>query len=128
MTDEIEKEEQKIEQKSEQKDEKEKPLDKMTAPELREIAKQIEGVEGAHAMKKDQLLEIIKKDRGIKDESPAGKKVSKPGASTKELKQKILRLKEEKREALVSKDKKKVDVLRRRMNRLKKRTRKAVHA
>ena len=128
MTEEIEKEEAQEEKKEEQKDEKEKPLDKMTAPELREIAKEIEGVEGVHAMKKDQLLEIIKKDRGIQDEVPAKKTTAKPGANVKDLKAKIIRLKEEKKEARASKDKKKVDVLRRRMNRLKKRTRKAVQA
>ena len=38
------------EEKQEEKEEKEKPLDKMTAPELREIAKEIPGVDGVHAM------------------------------------------------------------------------------
>ena len=94
----------------------------------REIAKEIEGVTGAHAMKKEELLEIIKKDRGIKDETPAKKKAPKHEKNAKELKQEIVGLKDEKREARASKDKKKVDVLRRRMNRLKKRTRKAAQA
>ena len=52
----------------------EKPLDKMTAPELREVAKQIPGVIGASAMKKAELLSIIKEFRGIKDEDSAKKK------------------------------------------------------
>ena len=53
--------------------EEEKPLDKMTAPELREIAREIPGVDGVHAMKKQELLAVIKEARGIKDEEPAKK-------------------------------------------------------
>jgi len=34
----------------------EKPLEKMTAPELKEVAKQIPGLTGVHAMKKADLL------------------------------------------------------------------------
>lgn len=106
-----------------------KPLDKMTAPELREIAKEIPGVEGVHAMKKDQLLEIIKEYRGIKDETPKRKKVKKVvGITTKQLKEKIAQLKAEKQAAQQARDKKKVDILRRRINRLKKQTRKVAEA
>jgi len=111
--------------------EEEKPLDKMTATELREIAREIPGVEGAHAMKKEQLLEVIKKARGIKEEAPVEKK-EKKGAETeaiiRDLKQKIILLKQEKEAARATKDKKKLDVLRRRINRLKKRTRKVAQA
>jgi len=111
--------------------EEEKPLDKMTATELREVAKGIPGVEGAHAMKKEQLLEVIKKVRGIKEEAPVEKK-EKKGAETealiRDLKQKILLLKQEKEAARATKDRKKLDVLRRRINRLKKRTRKVAQA
>ena len=105
---------------------KEKPLDKMTAPELREIAKEIPGVDGVHAMKKEQLLQIIKEHRGIKDEEPAKKrkKAVKKGIDVKELKSKIVRLKEEKASAREGRDGKKVEILRRRINRLKKMTRK----
>ena len=106
-----------------------KPLDKMTAPELREIAKEIPGVEGVHAMKKEQLLEIIKKHRGIKDETPKRKKAKKiAGITTKQLKEKILQLKAEKEAARQARDKRKVDILRRRINRLKKQTRKVAEA
>ena len=110
---------------------KEKPLDKMTAKELREVAAEIPGVEGAHAMKKEQLLEVIKKARGIKEEAPAEKK-EKKGAETeaiiRELKQKIILLKQEKEAARETSDRKKLDVLRRRINRLKKKTRKVAQA
>ena len=46
----------------EKKDEQqtEKPLDKMTVPELRAKAKEIPDVTGVSGMKKDQLLAIIK--------------------------------------------------------------------
>ena len=110
---------------------KEKPLDKMTAKELREVAAEIPGVEGAHAMKKEQLLEVIKKARGIKEEAPAEKR-EKKGAETeaiiRELKQKIILLKQEKEAARETSDRKKLDVLRRRINRLKKKTRKVAQA
>jgi len=109
----------------------EKPLDKMTAPELREIAKEIPGVTGAHAMKKDELLAVIKEFRGIKDEEPPKKKkkkTKKPTLNAKELKLKIARLRQEKEAAMEAKDKKNVHVLRRRINRLKKQTRKTAQA
>ena len=62
VTEEIQ-EEKKTEEKTEEKAEEkvdEKPLDKMTAPELREVAKQIPGVTGTSAMKKADLLSTIK--------------------------------------------------------------------
>ncbi|OPX38631.1 MAG: hypothetical protein B1H11_04335 [Desulfobacteraceae bacterium 4484_190.1] len=102
----------------------------MTAPELREIAKKISGVEGTHGMKKEELLSIIKKDRGIKDtKAPRKKKGSKnkPQRNIKELKGKIIHLKKEKRHAREAKESHKIDILRRRINRLKKQTRKIAH-
>lgn len=108
-------------------EEKEKPLEKMTATELREVAKKIPGVTGATAMKKDQLIAVIKEARGIQDEAPVkkGKKaVSKQEVSIKELKRKVIQLKEEKVTAHKAREMGKVDILRRRINRLKKRTRK----
>ncbi|MBW1925264.1 MAG: transcription termination factor Rho [Deltaproteobacteria bacterium] len=105
----------------------EKPLDKMTAKELREVAMEIPGVQGVHAMKKDELLAIIKEYRGIKDEEPARRKTRKtrrPTRSVKELKEMIARLKAEKAEARQARDGKKVEILRRRINRMKKQTRK----
>jgi len=107
----------------------EKPLDKMTSPELREVAKAIPGVFGVHAMKKDELLAVIKESRGIKGEEPPKKtKTKKPALSAKELKLKIARLREEKGKARESKNKKDVDTLRRRINRMKKQTRKTAQA
>ena len=111
------------EEKPKEPAEKEKPLDKMTALELREIAREIPGVEGTHAMKKQELLAIIKEARGIKDEEPA-KKAPKE-IDVKSLKASIARLKHDKAAAQEANDRQKVDIIRRRINRLKKRTRKA---
>jgi len=105
----------------------EKPLDKITAPELREIAREIPGVTGVHAMKKEQLLEIVKEYKGIKDVEPAKKRektAQKVILSAKELKDKIGQLREEKKAAREIGERKKVKRLRRRINRLKKQTRK----
>jgi protein-arginine kinase activator protein McsA len=102
----------------------EKPLDKMTVIELREFALTKDlGISGVHAMKKEELLPAVKKALGIKDEEPA-KKAVEVKATVGEMKKKILVLKEEKKTALTSKDKKKITVLRRRINRLKKRSKK----
>jgi len=105
--------------------EEEKHLDKMTVLELREIAKEIPGVSGVTAMKKDQLLSIIKKHRGIEDEKPGKRKVAEKVALTvQELKHKIVVLKADKKSVIEKHDRKMATVLRRRINRLKKRIRK----
>ena len=125
-------EERKDEETKETKEEKkadEKPLDKMTAPELREIAKEIPGITGAHAMKKEELLATIKEFRGIKDEEPVKKKkTKKPARSSKDLKLKITQLREEREKAREAKDKRHVNILRRRINRMKKLRRKVAQA
>ena len=97
-----------------------KPLEKMTVKELKEVALEIPGVTGVTAMKKEELIDIIKKDRGIEDK----KKPTKPIATVKELKKKIVQFGLDKQKAREAKDRKKVDILRRRINRLKKQTRK----
>jgi len=99
---------------------KKKPLEKMTVKELREMAKDIPGVTGVHAMKKDELIVEIKKAKGIKDEP-----IKKADASIADLKQKIKTLKAQRREALEAKDKKKATIFKRRISRLKKKTRRA---
>ncbi|MFP3927481.1 MAG: transcription termination factor Rho [Desulfobacteraceae bacterium] len=105
-----------------------KPLEKMTATELREVAMEIPGVAGAHAMKKDELLDLIREAWDLEQKGAAAGKRTRTGATVKELKEKIARIKEEKQEARKADDKARVEVLRRRMNRLKKQTRKAARA
>jgi len=98
---------------------KEKPLEKMTAKELREMALGIEGILGVHSMNKPELIAAVKEAKGIVDE---GGKKSDPKA-VRDTKQKIRDLRA-KREALGDDaDKKQKDALRRRINRLKKKTR-----
>jgi hypothetical protein len=96
--------------------EKEKPLEKMTATDLREIAKQIEGVVGVHGMNKTELVSIIKEARGI-TEAP------KSGATTKQIKAKLKVAKVKRIEALEANDKKAATRYRRQVSRLKKKTR-----
>jgi len=130
MEDEIKNDQEQKEEKQE-KAQSEKPLDKMTAKELREIALEIPGISGVHAMKKEHLLQAIKEARGIREEEPPKKrkkKAAKAEVSVKDLKKKIAELKKEKEEARLKRDKRKVDVLRRRINRMKKRTKKAAQA
>ena len=118
--------------KKEEKGVKEKPLDKMTVKELRVVALEIPGITGVHAMKKDELLQTIKEERGIVDEEPEKKKKAKVAPkkvlSVKEIKKKIVSLRREKEKAQEVKDRKKTDVIRRRINRLKKQTRKTAQA
>ena len=105
----------------------EKPLDKMTAKELREVASEIPGVTGVHAMKKEELLKILKEHRGIQDEKPVKKKKKKKEkkeSSRSELKTKIIELKKQKGLAREAKDARQVQLLRRRISRMKKMTRK----
>ncbi|WP_035253833.1 hypothetical protein [Desulfatiglans anilini] len=105
-----------------------KPLDKMTAPELRDLAMEIPGVTGVHAMKKEELLAVIKEYHGIQEEeAPKRKKGVKTALpSPTELKAKIAGLRTAKETAREARDRKTVDIVRRRINRLKKMTRKAV--
>jgi hypothetical protein len=99
---------------------KQKPLEKMTVKELREMAKDIPQIVGVHGMKKEELIVEIKKAKGITDEP-----VKKADATVEQLKQKIKAFKIERQAALEAKDKKKATIFRRRISRLKKKTRQA---
>jgi protein-arginine kinase activator protein McsA len=103
-----------------EKEKKDKPLDKMTAPELRTIAKELPDVAGVHGMNKTELLKVIKKARGI-DEAGKGKN----GKSVRDLKVKIRELKAKKEAFVAESDHKMTDIVRRRISRLKKKTRNA---
>ena len=105
---------------ADKKEQKEKPVDKMTVKELREVAKEMPEITGVHGMNKETLLTEIKKAKGIAE---APKKKS--SASVKDLKKKIQAVKVLKREALEANDKKKATIYRRKLSRLKKKTRQA---
>ena len=106
--------------KKEKKEKKEKPLDRMTGKELRETALKISEITGVHGMNKAELLTAIKQARGIADI-----KTEKSDVSIREIKKKILALKAQKAEAHENKDKARARILRRRVSRLKKKTRRA---
>ena len=124
----------------------EKPLEKMTVKALREIAKEIPEITGAHGMKKEELLVAINEVRGVKaetaetetvkaepvkaepvkaDKSIKGKAVKKTGSTTGEIKKQIKALKAQRQAALEAQDPKMATVYKRRISRLKKKSRKA---
>lgn len=106
--------------KKEKPEKKEKPLDRMTAKELRETALKIPEITGVHGMNKAELLGAIKKERGIVDVE-----TKKSDVSIRQIKEKIQNLKAQKAEAQEQQDKAKAKILRRRISRLKKKTRRA---
>ncbi len=106
---------------------KEKPLEKLTAKELREMALGIPGIEGVHAMKKEELLVAIRAAKGIpepekKERKPAAKKEKVP-LTRAELKKKVQELRLKRQEALEQNDSKLSEILRKRISRTKKMTR-----
>ncbi len=105
---------------SKDKVKKEKPLEKMTSKELTVIALEIPEIIGVHGMNKPELTSAIKKARGIAEDA-----TKKANASVREIKQKISALKTQYRAAFEGKDKNMAVILRRRISRLKKKTRKA---
>ena len=105
---------------SKKKEQKEKPIEKMTVKELRELALEIPEITGVHGKNKDELIADIKEARGIVDDEPRKAK-----RSVRELKKKIKDLKQKREEALGADDRKMAQIFRRRISRLKKKTRKA---
>jgi hypothetical protein len=99
---------------------KEKPLKKMTVTDLREMAKEIPEISGVHGMKKEELIVAIKKSKGIVDEP-----VKKADISLLEIKKKIKVVKAQRQAAIAAKDKKMATVYKRRISRLKKKSRRA---
>lgn len=104
--------------KKEDKEKKEKPLDKMTAKELRELAMTLEGIAGVHVMNKNELIDAIKEVKGIVEE-----KTRKTSVDVRALKVKIQELKDKKAQAKEAGNTKLLDSLRRRISNLKKKTR-----
>jgi excinuclease UvrABC helicase subunit UvrB len=109
---------------------KEKPLEKMTAKELREMAMGLPGVHGVHAMKKEELITAIRTAKGISEPAPRKEKVvvakkEKTVLTIAELKQKVKELRAKREELLQQRDWRMAGILRKRISRLKKRTRRA---
>jgi len=109
------------EKKKKKKEGAEKPLDKLTVKELREIAKEIPEIIGIHGMNKPELIAAVRKARGI-EEKPVKARAD---ASVRTIKKKIRMLKAARLSAIEGDDRKKSAIYRRRISRLKKKTRKA---
>jgi hypothetical protein len=107
----------------------EKPLERMTVKDLREIGTEVPGVQGVHAMKKEEVISLLYEYMevvGIPFERPEkATKVKAPKVtlSKQELKKKAEALRAEKASLLAAGDTKAVRIVRRRINRLKKMTR-----
>ena len=109
---------------------KEKPLEKMTAKELREMAPGLPGVHGVHAMKKEELIAAIRTARGMTEPEPKKEKhiVAKKEKiilTPSQLKQKAKELRVKREEILQQKNWKMAEILRKRISRLKKMARRA---
>ena len=107
---------------------KEKPLEKWTAKELREMALGIEGIHGVHGMKKEELISAIRKAKGIAE--PEGKKERRPFIKKEkvvltkaELKTEGKKLRLRRGEALQQENWKLAEILRKQIRRFKKMTR-----
>ncbi|MFZ2444757.1 MAG: transcription termination factor Rho [Syntrophobacteraceae bacterium] len=103
-----------------EKEKKEKPLDKMTAKELRELALATGEATGVHAMNKAELIAAIKEARGIVDE-----KRKKTDIDVRALKLKIGELRDKLEQAKEAGNARLLDAFRRRISNLKKKTRRA---
>ena len=107
--------------KKERKEKKEKPLEKMTATELRKYALDLGEISGVHGMNKEELIASVKQVKGIKDEGKAVKAVN-----VRELKEKAQAMRAKKLETIAAgASRPQINILRKKANRLKKRTHKA---
>lgn len=100
------------------KAEKEKPLDKMTVKELRDLAKESTELTGVHGMNKLELISGIKKARGIEDET-----TGKSNSTVRDIKKKMRELKGVKTAAVAENNLRMAKILKKRIIRLKKQTR-----
>ena len=119
------------ETKKKERKKEEKTLEKMTVKELKAIAMELPRAVSVHDMKKGELIAFIKEAKGIKEEEHVKtekKFVVKIKLSKREIKGKIKQLKEEKKAAQETYNKKRLDFLRRRISHLKKQTRRMTTA
>ncbi len=93
----------------------------MTVKELREIALGMPEISGVHGKNKFELLAAIKKSKGMVDDSP-----KKADSSLRELKKKVREFKKKQTTALEAKDAKMTNIYRKKVSRLKKKTRRSV--
>jgi len=99
---------------------KEKPLDKMTVKELRDLAKESTELTGVYGMNKPELITEIKKARGIVEEVSA-----KTNSTVREIKKKMRELKVVQAAAVSEDNLRMARINKKKIIRLKKQTRKA---
>jgi hypothetical protein len=105
---------------SKKKAEKEKPLDKMTVKELRDLAKETTDLTGVFGMNKPELISEIKKARGIVEEGSG-----KSNSTVREIKKKMRELKVVQAAAVSEDNLRMARIYKKKIIRLKKQTRKA---
>lgn len=99
---------------------KEKPLDKMTVKELRDLAKESTDLTGVYGMNKPELVTEIKKARGIVEEVSG-----KTNSTVREIKKKMRELKVVQAAAVREDNLRMAGIYKKKIIRLKKQTRKA---
>jgi phosphoglycerate dehydrogenase-like enzyme len=99
---------------------KEKPLDKMTVKELRDLAKESTDLTGVYGMNKPELVSEIKKARGIVEEVSG-----KSNSTVREIKKKMRELKVVQATAVSEDNLRMARIYKKKIIRLKKQTRKA---
>ena len=109
---------------------KQKPLEKLTAKELREMALGLPGVHGVHAMKKEELITAIRAAKGIPEPEPKKEKhiiakKEKVVLTVAQLKHRVKELRAKREELLQQRNLRMAEILRKRISRLKKKTRRA---
>jgi hypothetical protein len=97
-----------------------RPLEKMTTKDLKEAALQAGGIFGVHGMKKEDLVDALRKAKSI-EAAP----MKKADASIRQIKAQIRAMRTQRTEAIAADNRKKATILRRRIARLKKKTRHA---
>ena len=106
---------------------KEKPLEKLTAKELREMAMGLPGIHGVHAMKKEELITAIRAAKGLPEPEKTERKVFvkkvKVVLKPADLKKRVQELRAKREEALQKRDWKTAEILKRKISRTKKMTR-----
>ncbi len=99
--------------------EKEKPLEELTVKELKEMALAMGGITGVTAMKKDELIAAIRQVKGV----PTQKTQAVPISTIVDMKNKMRELRLKRAELLEAGKRKETGPLRKRISRLKKKTR-----
>jgi len=106
--------------KKDKNEKKKKPLEKMTATELREVAMEIPEITGAHGMNKSELLAAIRKAKGIADPN---EKKKQGGDTVRTIKEKIRKIKALREKVQAEGNRRMAGIYRRKISRLKKKTR-----